>query len=335
MSTKVVPAVATTEATATDLLSIADLGPTGVTALLDLAGEVKARPLDYARALAGKQIVLLFEKPSLRTRVTFEAGMAALGGTSIFLDSRDTKLGEREPVCDVARNLERWVAGIVLRTFSHEAIAEMAAFASVPVINGLSDHEHPCQALADLLTLREHRGELRKLKLTYVGDGNNMAHSLLLGAACVGMSITIATPKGYEPSADVVAQAQEIAKTTGAHVEVVNDPVAAVAGADAVYTDVWASMGQEDEAAARKKIFARYQVNDQLLANAPEALFMHCLPAHRGDEVTNDVMESPRSVVFDQAENRLHAQKAVLLTLLGGNSAPKGRPPRSTNWRKK
>ena len=303
----------------TDLISISDLGPQGVRALLDLAGAVKERPAEFAKALAGKQIVLIFEKPSLRTRVTFEAGMAALGGTSFFIDQRDVRLGVREPLRDVARNLERWVHGIVLRTFAHQTISEIARWAGIPVINGLSDLEHPCQALADYLTLEERFSDVRKVKLAYVGDGNNMANSLLLAAACLGGDIRVATPAGYEPSQTIVAAAQQIAAQTGARIVLTKDAADAVAGADAVYTDAWASMGQEDEAVARRKIFAPYQVNGKLMSlAAPHAVFMHCMPAHRGEEVTEAVFESPQSLVFDQAENRLHAQKAILLTLLGG-----------------
>ena len=304
----------------TDLLSICDLGPQGVRALLDLAAAVKERPAEFAKALAGKQIVLIFEKPSLRTRVTFEAGMAALGGTSFFIDQRDVRLGVREPLRDVARNLERWVHGIVLRTFAQQTISEIARWAGIPVINGLSDLEHPCQALADYQTLEERFSDVRKVKLAYVGDGNNMAHSLLLAAACLGGDIRVATPTGYEPSETIITSAQQIAAQTGARLVLTNDPGDAVAGADAVYTDAWASMGQEEEAEARRKSFAPYQVNGKLMAlAAPHAVFMHCLPAHRGEEVTDAVIESPQSIVFDQAENRLHAQKAILLTLLGGS----------------
>jgi ornithine carbamoyltransferase len=302
-----------------DFLSIGDLGPTGVQGALDLAAAMKARPLDFANSLAGKQLVLIFEKPSLRTRLTFEVGMAALGGNSFFLDQREDGIGRREPICDVARNLDRWVHGIVLRTFAHATVTEMAAWTSIPVINALSDLEHPCQALADYLTLQEKFGDLRALKLAYVGDGNNVAHSLILAAACLGSAIAVATPAGYGPNPLVVNAAKKIAKQTGAKIELDNDPVAAVRNANAVYTDVWASMGQEQEAEARKATFASYQVNEELMSHAkPQAVFMHCLPAHRGDEVTDAVMESAQSVVFDQAENRLHVQKAILLMLLGG-----------------
>ncbi len=300
----------------TDVVSIADLGPAGVQLALELASLIKARPSEFRTALAGKQLVLMFEKPSLRTRLTFEVGIAEMGGTSFFIDHRGERMSEREPVRDIARNLERWIDGVVLRTYEHATVTDMAEFASIPVINALSDMEHPCQALADFLTLQEKFGDLRKVKLTYVGDGNNVAHSLVLAAACVGASIAIATPAGYGPNADIVKRACAIARDTGANIEVLSDPEAAVAAADAVYTDVWASMGQEEEGEARRKIFAAFQVNDGLMSCAKSgALFMHCLPAHRGDEVTGSVLESPVSVVFDQAENRLHAQKAVLLML--------------------
>ena len=304
-----------------DVLSIADLGPAGVRAILDLAAIVKTRPGDFRTELAGKQLVLMFDKPSLRTRLTFESGMASLGGVSFYMDQRHERIGKREPIADVARNLERWVQGVVIRTFEHSIVTEMAKYAGIPVINALTDLEHPCQALADYQTLEEKFGDVKKIKLAFVGDGNNVAHSLLLTAACLGSSITVATPKGYEPSPEVVQQARAIAAGTGAKIEITHDPAAAVAGANAVYTDVWASMGQEQEAEARRAVFLPYQVNDRLMdAAGPFALFLHCLPAHRGDEVTNEVIESPRSVVFDQAENRLHAQKAILLLLLGGGS---------------
>lgn len=302
-----------------DLISVADLSPSETQAMLDLAALLKARPADFRGALAGKQIVLFFEKPSLRTRLTFEAGINSLGGVSFFVDQTATRLGVRESLSDVAHNLERWIDGIVLRTFDHETVTGMAQYASIPVINALSDFEHPCQALADYLTLQEHFGDVKQVKLAYVGDGNNVAHSLMLAAASLGSHIVVATPKGYEPNADVVEQAKQIAKQTGATVAVTNDPIAACKGVNAVYTDVWASMGQEAETEQRKQIFAPYQVNDELMAvTAHGSVFMHCLPAHRGDEVTGSVIDGPASVVFDQAENRLHIQKAILLLLLGG-----------------
>jgi ornithine carbamoyltransferase len=303
-----------------DLISINDLGPTGVAAVLDLAALIKARPEDFRGALAGKQIVMFFEKPSLRTRLTFEAGITSLGGHAFFVDQTASRIDARESLSDIAHNLERWVDGIVLRTFAHATVTGMAEHAGIPVINALSELEHPCQALADYLTLQEKFGDLHNVKLAYVGDGNNVAHSLLLTAACLGSTIRVATPESYGPNPEIVKQAKELAATTGATIQVLTDIKKAVAGADAIYTDVWASMGQEREAAQRKQIFGGYQVNDKLFTTAaPHALFMHCLPAHRGDEVTNDVIDSARSVVFDQAENRLHVQKAILLMLLGGS----------------
>jgi ornithine carbamoyltransferase len=302
-----------------DVISTRDLGPQGVEAVLHLAELMKSRPSVFQRSLAGKQMVMFFEKPSLRTRLTFEAGMASLGGTTMFVDQTQSRLDARESLSDIAHNLERWVDVIVLRTFAQETIEGMARFASIPVINALSDLEHPCQALADYLTLQERFGNLKNITLAYVGDGNNVAHSLLLTCACLGSSIRIATPKDYEPNTKILADARKLAKQTGAKIELLTDPQAAVAGADAVYTDAWASMGQENEANQRAKIFAPYQVNPKLMSQAaPHAAFMHCLPAHRGEEVTNEIMDSENSVIFEQAENRLHAQKAILYLLLGG-----------------
>jgi ornithine carbamoyltransferase len=302
-----------------DLISTRDLGPQGVEAVLHLAELMKSRPSVFQRALAGKQMVMFFEKPSLRTRLTFEAGIASLGGTAMFVDQTKSRIDAREGLSDIAHNLERWVDVIVLRTFAHQTIEDMAKYASVPVINALSDLEHPCQALADYFTLQERFGELTNVCLAYVGDGNNMAHSLLFTCACLGSSIRVATPEGYEPDARIVADAREIAERTGAQIAVINDPQAAVAGADAVYTDAWASMGQEDEAEQRAKVFAPYQVTSELMSlAAPHAAFMHCLPAHRGQEVTDEVMDSEQSLIFEQAENRLHVQKAILYLLLGG-----------------
>ncbi|HEY3930427.1 MAG TPA: ornithine carbamoyltransferase [Candidatus Koribacter sp.] len=302
-----------------DLVSITDFTPQEITAALDLASAMKAYPADFRGSLAGKQVVMFFEKPSLRTRLTFESGISSLGGVSFFVDQAGSRLGTREPLDDVAHNLERWVDGIVLRTFAHDTCTTMAEHASIPVINALSDYEHPCQALADILTLRENFGSFSKVKLSFVGDGNNVAHSLMLAAASVGASIVVGTPEKHKPSAAVMKQAQKIAKNTGGQVEWTSDPITAVSGANAVYTDVWASMGQESEAEERKQLFQPFQVNPKLMSHAAKkAIFMHCLPAHRGDEVTADVIDSNCSVVFDQAENRLHAQKAILLMLLGG-----------------
>jgi ornithine carbamoyltransferase len=294
-----------------DLLRDLDLGDDELSYLLDLASAVKQSPRDYAHALAGKYIALLFEKPSLRTRLTFELAIKQLGGDCVAADG---PIGVREPLEDVARNLDRWVNAIVARTFAQTTVDSLAYWSSVPVINALSDLYHPCQALADMLTLRESFGDLRGLKLAFVGDGNNVAHSLMLSATRLGVNFTIATPRGYEPSPEIVAQAEGLAATSGVSMRVTNDPEEAVSGAHAVYTDVWASMGQEKESARRMKAFAEFQVNEVLFSLAlPDAVFMHCLPAKREQEVTAAVIESPRSVVFEQAENRLHTQKALLL----------------------
>ena len=311
-----------------DLISTRDLGPVGVEAILCQARAIKSRPNDFRKSLQGKQAVMFFEKPSLRTRLTFEAGMAGLGGSAIFVDQTSGRLDAREKLSDIAHNLERWMDAIILRTFSQETIAGMADYASIPVINALSDLEHPCQALADYFTLEERFGSVKNITLAYVGDGNNVAHSLLLTSACLGSTIRMATPPGYEPDAKIVADARKIAQSTGATVELVTDPSEAVANADAVYTDAWTSMGQEDQTDERCRVFPPYQVNEELMAAAgPDALFMHCLPAQRGKEVTDAVLDSERSVVFDQAENRLHVQKAILYLLLG--SGTHRRPTRS------
>jgi ornithine carbamoyltransferase len=300
-----------------DILTGTEWNAARVQQLFQLSADVKARPNQYAATLAGRFLALILEKPSLRTRVTFEVGMRSLGGTAIFLDQTVSRLGERESIPDVARNLSRWVHGIVARVFEQSELEQLAEYASVPVINALSDRFHPCQAYADFFTLRERYGTLRGLKLAYVGDGNNVSHSLMTVAARVGARLRIATPAGYEPDASIVSDERQAGRETGGTVEIFHSPEEAVAGAQGVYTDVWASMGQEDEAAARAKIFAPFQVNDALMKQAaPDALFMHCLPAHRGAEVTDSVMDSPRSIVFDQAENRLHVQKAILLMLL-------------------
>ncbi len=283
--------------------------------LLDLAGRVKSAPSKFTRALSGKYISLLFEKPSLRTRLTFELAIKQLGGDSVTCEG---PVGAREPLKDVARNLDRWVNGIVARTFSQNTIDELAEWSSAPVINALSDLYHPCQALADVFTLREQFGELRGVKLAFVGDGNNVAHSLMLTAARLGMDFAIATPKGYSPNAEIVSQAEGLAAISGSRLELTCNTAEAVAGAHAVYTDVWTSMGHEQEQARRREHFAPYQVNENLMSRArPDAVFMHCLPAKRGEEVTDEVMESPRSIVFEQAENRLHTQKGLLLMMLG------------------
>jgi ornithine carbamoyltransferase len=302
-----------------DLCSIADFSTGEIASVMELAHAVKANPDYYRWALDSKQMVMFFEKASLRTRLTFETAINTLGGNAIFVDQTQSPLGERESLADMSRNLERWVSVIVLRTYAHETITEMAQYAAVPVINALSDLEHPCQALADFLTLEQRFGSVRGLKFTYVGDGNNVCHSLMLTAAQLGAHCTIGSPKNYAPKADIVAQARAIANVTGSEVNLVTDPVAAVTGADAVYTDVCTSMGFEHEVTKRAPIFKPYQVNEVLMAHAaPHAVFMHCLPAHRNAEVTDAVLDGPQSVVFDQAENRMHAQKALLLLLLGG-----------------
>jgi ornithine carbamoyltransferase len=301
-----------------DLCSVADLSPVELEAILALAHDVKTNPAAYRWALDAKQMVMFFEKASLRTRLTFETAINTLGGAAVFVDQTQSPLGERESIADIARNVERWVSVIVLRTYAHETITEMAQYASVPVINALSDLEHPCQAIADFMTLEERFGNLRGFNFTYVGDGNNVCHSLMLTAALLGAHCTIGTPKNYAPKADIVAQARAIANITGSHITLVNDPIAAVKDADAIYTDVCTSMGYEHEATKRAPIFKPYQVNEALMAQAaPTAVFMHCLPAHRNAEVTDAVLDGPQSVVFDQAENRMHAQKALLLMLLG------------------
>ena len=302
-----------------DLVSIHDLTPAEMHQLFSLTAMIKQRPADFRGVLAGKQMVMFFEKPSLRTRLTFEAGMDSLGGSTFFVDQTGSRLTARESLYDIAHNLERWIDIIVLRTFAHATVEEMATYASVPVINALSELEHPCQALADFFTLQEHFGDLSKIHLAYVGDGNNMANSLLLAGAAMGSKVSIATPVRYGVNPVILTMAQAIADETGASLRIMTDPRKALKGADAVYTDTWASMGHEKEADERAAIFAPYQVNDTLMQlAAPHARFMHCLPAHRGCEVTDQVIDSVNSVVFDQAENRLHIQKAILVWLLSG-----------------
>ncbi len=302
-------------------LSVADLSRAEAEALLDRAAALKAawRAGDAGdRPLLGQTLALVFEKPSLRTRVAFEAGMTQLGGHPSYLSANDIDMGGRESVPDVARNLSRWVAIIAARVFKHATLETLARHASVPVINALSDREHPCQALADMLTLREHFGRLQGLTLAYVGDGNNVCHSLMLLGATLGLHLRIGCPIDYRPAPEIIELTEQLAQEYDATLTITTSPVEAVSGANAVYTDVWASMGQEHEAARRRPVFAPYQVNSALMAQAaPGALAMHCLPAHRGEEITADVIDGPRSVVFEQAENRLHVQKALILMLLG------------------
>jgi ornithine carbamoyltransferase len=299
-----------------DLLTGAEWSPAQTRELLQLTADIKAHPERYAATLRGKFIALMFEKPSLRTRVTFEVGIQSMGGSVVFLDHTQGRLGERESIADVARNLERWVQGIVARVYEQRVLEEMAANANIPVINALSDKFHPCQALADFFTLEEKFGSLRGFKLAYVGDGNNVCHSLIFLAARLGVHMRVATPSNYAPQPDVLADAKRVARETRAKMELLTDPSQAVAGAQAVYTDAWTSMGFEAEEQVRREIFAPYQVNRELMAQAaPGAVFMHCLPAHREAEVTSEVLDGPQSVVLDQSENRMYVQKAILQAL--------------------
>ena len=300
-----------------DFLSIRDCSAQRIRHYLHVATQLKAYPNVYHTALRGKTLAMIFEKPSLRTRVTFDVGIEELGGHPIYLSPAEISLGKRESVHDVAKNLERMVQGIMIRTFSHEMVEELARHASIPVINGLTDYSHPCQAMADYLTILEVKGQITGLKVAYVGDGNNVARSLMFAGALLGVNMWIATPPGYEPDKSAIDWTRERCEETGASLTITNDPELAAHDADVIYTDVWASMGQEAEMEARKKIFASYQVNEHLFGLAKsDATFLHCLPAHRGDEVTSAVIDGPRSAVFQQAENRLHAQKAIMLELL-------------------
>jgi ornithine carbamoyltransferase len=300
-----------------DFLSIRELVAHELRALLLLARDIKARPGTFDRRLAGKTLAMVFEKPSLRTRVSFDVACHQLGAHAIYLSPQEIGLGQREPIADVARTLETLVSAIMVRTFAHDTAVRLAESSSVPVINGLSDLTHPCQALADYLTILEVRGRLEGVRLAYLGDGNNVAHSLICGAALLGVGLTIATPPGYEPRTDVLAWARQHCADPSAPCVVTTSPEEAVQDADVVYTDTWISMGQETDAAARRHAFAGFQVTAALLRHArPDAAFMHCLPAHRGEEVAADVIDSPRSVVFRQAANRLHTEKALLVALM-------------------
>jgi ornithine carbamoyltransferase len=312
------PGAVAARATRRHLVAIAELSVDELRDLVELALEIKRRYLggEEDKPLAGRVLAMVFEHPSLRTRVSFEVGMYQLGGHAMYLAPQEVQLGKRETIPDAARVLSRMVQAIMIRTGGHERVVELARHATVPVINGLSEQEHPCQALADVLTIREHRGATAGLRLAYLGDGNNVCVSLMHAAARLGIRMTIACPAGYTPPAHEAQAAAHVAKKTGGRVEVTNDPRAAVRGADVVYTDVWTSMGQERESANRRVAFAGYQVNGALMKSAGDAVVMHCLPAHRGEEITDDVIESPNSIVFDQAENRVHAQKAVLCRLL-------------------
>jgi ornithine carbamoyltransferase len=301
-----------------DFLSVADLSRERILGLFRLAAELKQRWKAGRRPtpLAGRSLALIFEKQSLRTRVTFEVGVVQLGGRAVYLSGHEIGLGTREPVPDVARNLSRWVDGIAARVYSHATVETLARYASVPVINGLSDFEHPCQALADYFTLWERGVDLASMRLAWIGDGNNVCHSVLLAGGLLGASMVVACPPGYEPNAGVQATVRKL----GGRLDVTFDPREAATGADVLYTDVWVSMGQEAERARRAEAFSRYQLNDTVVGFAkPSALVMHCLPAHRGEEITDQVLDGPRSIVLDQSENRLHAQKAVIFELLGGS----------------
>ena len=301
-----------------DFIAIHDLTRYEFHEILDKTDDMKKRPGHYDTALKGKILAMIFQKPSLRTRMTFEVGMLQLGGEAIYLAPSDIQLGSREGIYDVGKNLERWVDGIMLRTFAHQIILDLAKSTRIPVINALTDLLHPCQAMADFYTLHEKKGGLSDLKFAYVGDGNNVCHSLMFAAAKAGTKMAVATPSGYEPNPEIVRQALEDGKETGFSLHLTNDAAEAASGADAVYTDVWTSMGQEAEKEKRARIFAPYQVNAALMAHAkPDAFFMHCLPAHRGDEVTDEVIDSPNSIVYDEAENRLHVQKVICLLLMG------------------
>jgi ornithine carbamoyltransferase len=298
----------------TDFRSDLDISTQQLSSLLDLSQQVKQSRQRYASTLKGRSVALLFEKPSLRTRMTFELAVKQLGGEAVL---QNGMIGDREPLKDIARNLDRWTDAIVARTFSQKTIDELAGWSRVPVINALSDLYHPCQALADLFTLWEQFGRLKGLKLAYIGDGNNVAHSLLLGCSRLGINISLATPEKYGPKAEIVEMAKKLAEETGAKIEITTSPLEAVGAANAVYTDVWASMGQESQAAERRTSFSAYQVNEALMKETrTDAIFMHCLPAKRGEEVTDAVIESSQSVVFNQAENRLHTQKALLVSML-------------------
>ncbi|MCX7846442.1 MAG: ornithine carbamoyltransferase [bacterium] len=299
-----------------DILSIADLSPEVLHTIVEAGLRLKRTP--RSSVLAGQTLALIFEKPSLRTRVSFELAMQELGGSCIVLRPDEIQMGRREAIKDIAAYLSRNVTLAALRVFAHATLEEFAAAASIPVINALSDHEHPCQALADLMTVREYKGRLTGVRFAYVGDGNNVCHSLLLAGASTGMHMTVACPEGYEPDCSVVTHAAQLAAKHGGVIRVVHDPLAAVQGAEVLYTDVWASMGQEAEQEIRRAVFAPFQLNRRVLtAAAPDAIVLHCLPAHRGEEITDDVLDSPQSVVFEQAENRRHVQKAAILYAVG------------------
>lgn len=303
-----------------DFIELSDYTADEINFLIDLAIELKRKQKagEIYRPLEGKTVGLIFEKSSTRTRVSFEVGTYQLGGHALFLSKNDIQMGRGETIADTARVMSRYLDGIMIRTFGHENVTELAKYADIPVINGLSDLGHPCQVLADFQTIVEQKGQLKGLKLAYIGDGNNMAHSLMIGGARVGLDVYVASPEGYEPDPAVIKQCEQLAAESGATIKVVRDPIEAVRNADAIYTDVWASMGFEEEQKVREKAFADYQVNEELVSHAkPDYIFLHCLPAHRGEEVSAGVIDGPNSVIFDEAENRLHAQKAIMAALIG------------------
>jgi ornithine carbamoyltransferase len=300
-----------------DFLSIADWSSKELLQILDLSKKMKANPKRFAKSLEGKSVALVFEKQSLRTHVTFEIGLKQLGANTVYLTNADISLGKRESNHDVAKNLERWVDAIVIRTFAHKNVEDLGKFANANIVNALTDFEHPCQAVGDFLTIQEQLGSFKGKKFVWVGDGNNVCHSLMLMAAKVGMNFIAVTPSGFLPDAHVIKMAQDIAARTGAKIELSHHPLEGVNGADVVYTDVWISMGQEAGRDIKMRAFFGFQVNTELMKRAkPTAIFLHCLPAHRGEEVTDQVIDSPQSKVFDEAENRLHTQKAIMYTLL-------------------
>jgi ornithine carbamoyltransferase len=303
-----------------DFLSIADWSPHELHELLELSKKIKEYPANYSQAINGSSIALIFEKQSLRTHVTFDVGVHELGAHPVYLTQGDISLGKRESIYDTAKNLERWVDAVVVRTFAHQTCTDLAKHMRIPVINALTDHEHPCQAVGDFLTMKEHLDELKGKKLVFVGDGNNVCHSLMLFAAKVGMDFIATTPRGYEPNPKVFKIASQEAQHNCSVVDINHNPKEAVKHADVIYTDVWTSMGQESEQEQRREAFREFQVNAQLMSHAKQkALFMHCLPAHRGEEVTDEVIDSPQSVVFDEAENRLHTEKAIIVTVMSGD----------------
>ena len=303
-----------------DLISIKDLKVEEIEHIFSLTSQLKAKVKDYSQSLSGKSLGLIFQKPSLRTRVSFEVAMFQLGGRSLYLAPEDIKFGIREAVKDFGAVLSRYLDALVVRTFAHSQLEELAGHAGIPVINGLTDLLHPCQALGDLYSIKEKKTNPKSLKIVFIGDGNNVAHSLLYGCAKLGLNLTVATPAKHGPKKEIVAQVQEIAATSGAKIALSNDAAKAASGADVIYTDVWTSMGQESECKKKAKHFKGFQVNQKIVSQArPDCLVMHCLPAHRGEEITDEVIDGPNSIVYDQAENRMHVQKAILLFLLGGN----------------